>query len=31
MWDIPPIQLTVTQFDLVRRRCPTGHRLSTVT
>src|SRR5450759_3839390 len=26
MWDIPPIQLTVTQFDLVRRRCPAGHR-----
>jgi len=24
-WDIPPIQLTVTQFDLVRRRCPAGH------
>ena len=26
MWDIPPIQLKVTQFDLVRRRCPAGHR-----
>jgi Family of unknown function (DUF6444) len=25
MWDIPPIQLKVTQFDLVRRRCPAGH------
>src|SRR5664280_2038336 len=24
MWDIPPIQLTVTQFDLVCRRCPAG-------
>jgi hypothetical protein len=25
LWDIPPIELTVTQFDLVRRRCPAGH------
>ena len=25
MWDIPPIELTVTHFDPVRRHCPVGH------